>query len=139
MKTTLQVALSIAEGLKELGTCKKVEDAKISYRLAKLRKDIENEMKTFVDVRKELVERLQTGKDESGQPTIEPGTPNHVEFQNEMKKLLDEPVVLFWKEMDYGVFNPKNKLGLSEDFLFQTFELWTNPEDTPEEPKPEAP
>jgi hypothetical protein len=137
MKTTLEEALNIAEGLKEFGQVKKCKDTTMSYRLAKLRKTLQGEMEILNETRKAWLEELATGKDERGNPTIDPGTPQHEEIQKRLKKLMKEPVDLYWIPADYDKFNPKNELGLSEDFVFLTFQMWLDPEDKPkEEPKP---
>ena len=129
MKMRLRDVLEINRGLEELGQVKMLEDGKLSYRLAKLRRDIAEELKLFDATRKSVIERLGHGEE------IKPGTPEHKSFTREIEQLLEEQAEVFWIPVTYDSFNPKNRLKLSEDFLFLTFPLWSEPE----EPKPEEP
>ncbi len=128
MKITLRDLLAIAKGLEELGQVKALEDGKLSYRFAKLRRDIAEEMKLFDATRKTIIERLGGGKD------LVNGSPEHKTFVREIEGVLNEPVEVYWVPTPYDTFNPKNKLKLSEDFLFLTFPMWLDPEAKTEEP-----
>lgn len=123
MKTTLKEIVNISRGLAELGRCVTLENPKISYRVAKLRRDIEAELALFDRVRRGLVEKYGT-PEPGGEPRVKPGTPEHREFVREVDDLLAQEVDVFWVPLRYSEFNPGNKLKLSEDFVLMTFALW---------------